>query len=133
MDGALYSRLKSRWSEIRYLLLHIVAWMLLPLVLLWLIKPPGVLVVLGKPQEVQTTNLKVGVHTRLSDEVEEWKIQRTLIMAREMGASWIVEYFPWAYIEAQEDVYRWAHSDMIIAHAKQQGLNVIARLGMVPE
>lgn len=133
MDGALYSRLKSRWSEIRYLLLHIVAWMLLPLVLLWLIKPPGVLVVLGKPQEAQTTNLKVGVHTRLSDEVEEWKIQRTLIMAREMGASWIVEYFPWAYIEAQEDTYRWAHSDMIIAHAKQQGLNVIARLGMVPE
>ncbi|MCD6344113.1 MAG: hypothetical protein J7M17_00705, partial [Anaerolineae bacterium] len=52
--------------------------------------PPGILVVLGSPQTVRTTNTKVGVHTRLSDEVEEWKVQRTLALAREMGASWVV-------------------------------------------
>lgn len=105
---------------------------LLGLVVLF-VQPPGILVVLGPQQKVQTTNSKVGVHTRLIDEVEEWKIQKTTVMVREMGASWIVEYFPWAYIESSEDTYNWEHSDTIIAHAKQQGLNIIARLGMVPE
>ncbi len=97
-----------------------------------LIRPPGVLVVLGEPQQVQTTNLKVGVHTRLMDEVETWKVQRTLTLAREMGASWVVEYFPWAYIETEPGYYDWRHSDTIIAHAANQGLTVIARLGMTP-
>lgn len=97
-----------------------------------IIRPPGVLVALGPPQRVQTTNSKVGVHTRLIDEVEAWKVQRTLILAREMGASWIVEYFPWAYIETAPGRYDWRHSDMIIAHAANQGLTVIARLGMTP-
>jgi hypothetical protein len=47
-------------------------------------------------QRVETTNPKAGIHTRLTDEVEVWKIKRTLEMVREMGAPWIVEYFPWA-------------------------------------
>ncbi len=126
------SKMDRSWSEIRQTLQQTVAWILLPLCLLWLVQPPGVLVVMGAPRDVVTTNQKIGIHTRLSDEVEEWKIQRTLIMAREMGAAWIVEYFPWAYIEPTEDVYSWAHSDMVIGHARQQGLKVIARLGMVP-
>lgn len=98
----------------------------------FVLRPPGVLVVLGPPQQVHTTNPKVGVHTRLIDEVEAWKIQRTLILAREMGATWIVEYFPWAYIETAPGRYDWRHSDMIITHAANQGLTVIARLGMTP-
>ncbi len=102
------------------------------LLALLIIRPPGVLVALGPPQRVQTTNSKVGVHTRLIDEVEAWKVQRTLILAREMGASWIVEYFPWAYIETAPGRYDWRHSDMIIAHAANQGLTVVARLGMTP-
>jgi len=73
-------------------------WLGLVLLLLVAIQPPRVLVVIGPQQEVQTRNPKVGVHTRFTDEVEEWKIQRTLVMVREMGASWVVEYFPWAYI-----------------------------------
>ena len=125
-------KLGRHWSNLRRALKRSLAWVLLPLILLWLIQPPGVLVEIGAPQKVATTNSKVAVHTRLSDEVEEWKIQRTLVMAREMGAAWVVEYFPWAYIEREEDVYRWAQSDMIIGHARQQGLKVIARLGMVP-
>jgi hypothetical protein len=84
------------------------------------------------PQTVRTTNTKVGVHTRLSDEVEEWKVQRTLALVREMGAPWVVEYFPWAYIEPEKGRYDWQHSDMLIEHAQNQGLTVIARLGMVP-
>lgn len=120
------SRLRNSWTSI----LQLVALILL---MTFLVRPPGVLVVLGEPQQVQTTNPKVGVHTRLMDEVELWKIQRTLVLAREMGAAWIVEYFPWAYIEPEAGHYDWSHSDAIIAHAANQGLMVIARLGMVPE
>jgi hypothetical protein len=69
----------------------------------------------------------------LTDEVEEWKIQHSLQMAREMGATTIVEFFPWAYIESEEGHYGWEHSDLIVDHARIQGLDVIARLGMVPE
>lgn len=88
---------------------------------------------LGPQRSVITTNAKLGVHTRLTDEVEEWKVQRTLEMVREMGAPWIVEYFPWAYSEPRPGVFDWAHADMVIDHASRQGLTVIARLGYVPE
>ncbi len=54
-------------------------------------------------------------------------------MVREMGATTIVEFFPWPYIEPQQGVYWWDHSDMIVRHARAQGLTVIARLGMVPD
>lgn len=108
-------------------------WLVLPLLAALLVRPPAILVTPGPPQQVLTNNPKVGVHTRLSDEVEAWKIKRTLVMVREMGASWIVEYFPWAYIEPEEGRYDWAHSDLVMTHAQAQGLRVIARLGMVPQ
>jgi hypothetical protein len=82
---------------------------------------------------VETINLKMGIHTRLTDEVEAWKIKRTFEMVREMGATWVVEYFPWAYIEPEPDQYRWEHADLVVNHARHQGLRVIARLGFVPE
>ncbi len=118
-------RAKVWWRE----LLSALALLLL---IVFTVRPPGVLVVIPPPQTVQTLHPKVGVHTRLTDEVEEWKIQRTLAMVREMGSPTIVEYFPWAYIEPQPGRYSWQHSDMVIAHARNQGLTVIARLGMVP-
>ncbi|MBI2941694.1 MAG: beta-galactosidase [Chloroflexi bacterium] len=74
----------------------------------------------------------VGVHTRLTDEVEEWKIERTLAMARAMGTSWIVEMFPWAYIEPEAGRFDWAHSDVVIRRANAHGLAVVARLDFVP-
>jgi hypothetical protein len=73
------------------------------------------------------------VHTRLTDEVEEWKIQRTLRMVREMGASWIVEFFPWAYYQAEDGSVAWDHPDLVVGHAYANGLKVIARLGYTPE
>jgi hypothetical protein len=100
--------------------------------LLWSLRPPPVLVVVGPPRTVNTTNPLVGVHTRLTDEVEEWKIQRTLRMVREMGAPWIVEFFPWAYIEPRPGHFSWEHTDTVIEHARAQGLTVIARMGWVP-
>jgi hypothetical protein len=104
----------------------------LALVLMWFLSPPGVLVFIPPQQEVQTSNPKVAVHTRLTDEVEAWKIQRTLRLVREMGAPWVVEYFPWAYIEPSQGQFMWEHSDLVINHAQSQGLKIIARLGMVP-
>lgn len=95
--------------------------------------PPPVLVTFSPSQTVHTTNPKIGIHTRLTDEVEEWKIQKTLELVREMGSPWIVEFFPWAYIEHVQGEYDWTHADLIVNHARRQGLTVIARLGFVPE
>lgn len=88
---------------------------------------------LGPQQEVITTNAKAGVHTRLENEVEPWKIKRTLEMVREMGTPWIVEYFPWAFSEPHSGRYDWRHADLVVDHANRQGLRVVARLGLVPE
>jgi hypothetical protein len=88
---------------------------------------------LGPQHTVETINPKAGIHTRLTDEVEAWKIKHTLEMVREMGAPWIVEYFPWAYVESQPGRFGWNHTDLVIDHANRQGLKVIARLGFVPE
>ena len=91
------------------------------------------LVDLGPQQVVHSVNPKLGIHTRLTDEVEPWKIKRTLEMVREMGATWIVEYFPWAYYEPSPGRFDWSHADLVVDHARRQGLTVIARLGFVPE
>ncbi len=90
-------------------------------------------VALGPQRSVATINPKVGIHTRLTDEVEPWKIKRTWEMVREMGSPWAVEYFPWAYVEPKAGRQDWAHSDLVMAHAQRQGIKVIARLGFVPE
>jgi len=107
---------------------------LLILPLLWFAgRVPQPVVRIGPPQMVQTTNHKMGVHTRLTDEVEEWKIKRTLEMVREMGASWVVEYFPWGYYEPQPGQYDWQHPDLVVDHALAQGLTVLARIDFVPQ
>lgn len=106
---------------------------LLLLVCLWSIQgPPGPLTSIDPPQTVRTRNPKIGVHTRLTDEVPPWKIQRTLRLVREMGASWIVEFVPWAYLEPLKGDFNWEHTDQIVDHALSQGVTVIARLGLVP-
>src|SRR5262245_36158659 len=75
----------------------------LALVLLVLssIHPPQPAVTLGPPQTVHTNHPMLCMHTRLTDEVEPWKVLLSLQMVREMGAPTIVEYFPWAYYEGQ--------------------------------
>src|SRR5579885_2435178 len=83
------------------------------------------------PQVVETQHPVVCVHTRLTDEVEDINIQRTLQLVREMGASTIVDFFPWPYMESGKDQYDWHHPDRIISMARQEGMTVIARLGTV--
>jgi hypothetical protein len=106
---------------------------LLFLVVVWqFAAPPPILVTLGSPQTVETTLPKMGVHTRMTDEVETWKIKKNYEMVREMGARYIVEFFPWAYIEHQKGEFDWQHADEMVDHARAQGLTVIARMGFVP-
>jgi polysaccharide biosynthesis protein PslG len=95
--------------------------------------PAAPRVTLGPRQTVETLHPAVCVHTRLTDEVEEWKIQRNMTMVREMGASTVVEFFPWDYAEHDRGTYDWLRFDRIMRHAQNQGLTVIARLGRVPE
>jgi hypothetical protein len=95
---------------------------------------PRPLVFLGPPQTVHTRHPIVCLHTRLTDEVEPWKILRSLEMVRQMGAPTIVEYFPWAYHEPRKGEHSWAHADMVVDFALNQGLTVVARLGgIVPD
>lgn len=96
-------------------------------------EPAPLPVELGPQQTVVTRHPKIGVHTRLTDEVEPWKIKHTLVMVREMGAPWIVEYFPWGYYEPAPGRFNWAHADLVVDHARRQGLTVIARLDYVPD
>lgn len=101
--------------------------------MLSMLQPAPTLITFGRPQVVQSTQPILGVHTRLTDEVEEWKIQRTLQMVREMGAMWIVEFFPWAYYQAEDGSIAWEHPDLVIGHAQANGLKVIARIGYTPD
>jgi len=103
------------------------------LILVGVLQPAPVLVNPGPQRTVESTHPILGVHTRLTDEVEEWKIQRTLQMVREMGATSIVEFFPWAYYHAEDGEIAWEHPDMVIEHAAAQGLQVTARLGLTPD
>jgi hypothetical protein len=118
---------------LRLRILRVLRLALLAMLCLLASAPMAPVVALGPQQKVVSINPKLGIHTRLTDEVEPWKIKRTLEMVREMGASWIVEYFPWAYGEPAPGRFSWSHADLVVDHARRQGLRVIARLGMVPE
>lgn len=131
--------MKSIQNGIMYLLNFITrywAWGIrfaLIFVVIQAIAPPSSYVQFMSQQTVITEQAHVCVHTRLIDEVEEWIMQKSLIDVREMGATTIVEFFPWAYIERAQGVYDWAQADKIIAHAQNQGVKVIARMGFVPD
>lgn len=94
-----------------------------------LVIPP---IVLGEKQAVQTTKPHLCVHTRLTEEVDERKIQQSFTLIREMGAGQIVEFFPWAYVETAPNQDDWTHYDKIMRHAENQGIKIIARMGLVP-
>ncbi len=125
MLKATFTTLRRHW---RWLIRALIAWGLIQALV-----PAQPRAPLGPDQTVQTTKPDVCIHTRLIDEVEEWKIQRSLQLVREMGAPTIVEFFPWAYIEGSEGQYDWSSADRIVRQARNQGIHIIARLGLVPE
>ncbi len=100
---------------------------------LWALRAPHALH-LPAQQRVISNNPKLGIHTRLSGVADEAYIRQSLAQAREMGAGWVVELFPWAYAQPRSRYgYDWGGFDMIIQHAARQGLTVVARLDIVPE
>lgn len=123
-DTWLYHSLRHHW---RWHLRALIAWLILSN-----LAATGPRATLEQPQIVHTAKPQVCVHTRLIDEVWEWKIQRSLQLVREMGADTIVEFFPWAYIENSPGRYDWVSTDRIVRHAQNQGISIIARMGFVP-
>lgn len=101
--------------------------------LLLLLRPPPRDLLPEEQQAVETVKPQVCVHTLLENEVEEKKILRSLELARELGATTIVQFFPWAYVETEEDHFGWGRADRIARHAERQGLRIIARLGLTPD
>lgn len=118
---------RALWRWRAWLLRALIAWAVIVR-----LQPADPHAILGAPHTVDTQKPKLCVHTRLIDEVEEWKIQQSLQLVREMGANHIVEFFPWAYVEGQRGRYDWASVDRIMRHAENQGVRVIARMGFVP-
>ena len=108
----------------------------LRIVILWIIlgqlSPVGQRLYPDSRQVVDTLQPQVCVHTNLTNEVDEWKIRQSLQLIREMGATTIVEFFPWAYFEPANDHYNWHQADLVVRHAENQGLHIIARMGFVP-
>ncbi len=85
-------------------------------------------------QSVETINGKIGVHMRLAGTGDEQEIIRQLRAVREMGASYIVDLFPWAYVQPRGPrTFEWHGADLLITHARRQGLEVVARIDIVPE
>lgn len=89
---------------------------------------------LGAPQTVTTRNPKIGVHLRLSGTDDQVLMREQLAQVREMGAPWAVDLFPWAYVQPRGPrAWDWRGADLLVAHARQQGVQLIARLDIVPE
>ena len=129
--GAWVARLRGwPWARLVGAAVRVaLAWLLFS----W-VKPPQPNARLGPPQTVQTNHPIACVHTRLTDEVEPWKVLLSLQMVNQMGAPTIVEYFPWAYYESRPGSFSWSHADMVVNDAANQGLTVVARLGgLVPD
>ncbi|MCC7105100.1 MAG: beta-galactosidase, partial [Chloroflexi bacterium] len=84
------------------------------------------------PEPLAPRQTILGVHTRFTDEAEEAKIARSLDLVAEMGAGWIVEYFPWAYHEPARGKLEWQHVDQVVDNATRRGLRVLARVDLVP-
>ena len=115
----------------RWILAILLVLLALIAVLVTQMRRPESEVLVVEQRFVETVKPKVCVHTLLENEVQEEKVIRSLEFVREVGASTIVQFFPWAYFETGEDQFDWWRSDRIVRNARLQGLRIIARLGLV--
>lgn len=75
-----------------------------------------------------------GANFFLDREVEGWKQEKTLEMARAAGIGWIKQQFSWEEIEPQrKGAFEWAKHDRIVDLAERYGMQVIARLDRPPD
>ncbi len=73
-----------------------------------------------------------GANFFLDREVEDWKRDRTVRMAREAGIVWAKQQFSWEEIEKRKNQFDWDKSDQMVANFEKYGLQVIARLDRPP-
>lgn len=84
-----------------------------------------------------------GINTFLEQEVEDWKIHRTLRVLKDAGFKWIRQEFPWEDIEIERkgvfrdrrqgrDISSWDKYDHIVDLAEEYGIEIIARLDNPP-
>jgi len=74
-----------------------------------------------------------GANFFLEREVEAWKRERTVQMAREAGIGWARQEFIWAEIEPEPGVYNWSKYDDIVDLMLRNNIRVIARLDRPPQ
>lgn len=74
-----------------------------------------------------------GANFFLEREVEAWKRERTVRMAREAGIGWARQEFIWAEIEPEPGRYNWTKYDEIVDLFRQNNIRVIARLDRPPQ
>lgn len=86
-----------------------------------------------KARDIPLTDLNpYGAHFFLEREVEEWKRQKTVEMARQAGLGWARQSFLWEEIEPTRGEYDWTKYDNIVGLYRKNGFNIIARLDRPP-
>jgi hypothetical protein len=74
-----------------------------------------------------------GANFFLDREVERWKQEKTLEMARAAGIGWVKQQFSWEEIEPRrKGEFDWVKYDRIVDLAEQYGMQIIARLDRPP-
>jgi hypothetical protein len=82
-----------------------------------------------------------GINVFLEQEVEEWKIHKSLQLIRDAGFHWIRQQFPWEDIEkprkgqywdTKYNKSTWDKYDRIVELARAYGLEIVARLDAPP-
>jgi hypothetical protein len=75
-----------------------------------------------------------GANFFLAREVEHWKQEKTLEMARAAGIGWIKQQFSWEEIEPlRKGEFDWVKYDRIVDLAGRYGMQLIARLDRPPD
>ncbi len=82
----------------------------------------------------------LGVNVFLSQEVEDWKLDKTLHMAQDVGAGWLKQEFAWEEIEPEKGKFvvpgtvtsTWDKFDKLVDMADKYGLQIIARIDRPP-
>jgi hypothetical protein len=89
----------------------------------------------GSEQVIPQTDVNpYGANFFLAREVEHWKQEKTLEMARAAGIGWIKQQFSWEEIEPQrKGAFDWAKYDRIVDLAEQYDMEIIARLDRPPD
>lgn len=94
-------------------------------------------------REIPNTDVNpFGANFFLDREVEPWKRERTVDLAKQAGLGWAKQQFAWAeieplrkgdFVDRVSGESSWAKFDRLVDLQREQGLQIIARLDLAPE